>query len=300
MDLLFVASGIGLVAGFLLIFLWMGRPSPESVLLAKLANQAYQSSANERETTWLDAERLAAPFARLRSLFSSEPSPGVVHQLMLAGYRKRYHADVYTGVRLILPVVAGVAVAFWVSDNIIFWFILAMAGAFFLPEFWLTRAIGKRRERIRLSLPDALDLLSICIEAGLGLDQAILRIGQELKIRHPDLSAELLQVNLEQQAGNPRIEAWRKMAARVKVDSVQSFVNMLAQTERFGTPVSKSLTTFSDGLRTQRRQQAEERAAKTTIKLAIPLVLFIFPSIFVVTVAPAIITIMESFGKFLG
>jgi tight adherence protein C len=110
------------------------------------------------------------------------------------------------------------------------------------------------------------------------------------------LSEELLQINLEQRAGNPRIGAWRNMADRVDVESVRSFVNMLVQTERFGTPISKSLGAFSDALRTQRRQRAEELAAKTTIKLVIPLVLFIFPSIFIVTVVPAVITLMKSFG----
>jgi tight adherence protein C len=171
--------------------------------------------------------------------------------------------------------------------------------AFFLPEFWLGYAIKRRRERIRLSLPDSLDLLAICLEAGLGLDQAIVRIGRDLKLSHPELSEELLQINLEQRAGSPRVAAWRNMADRVAVESVRSFVNMLVQTERFGTPLSRSLGSFSDALRTQRRQQAEEMAAKTTIKLVIPLVVFIFPCIFIVTVVPAVITVMESFSRVL-
>jgi tight adherence protein C len=215
---------------------------------------------------------------------------------MLAGYRKPFHADIFAGTRLLLPVIAGFAVALWIKENVIFFFILAVVLAFFLPEFWLNYAINKRREHIKRSLPDALDLLAICMEAGLGLDQAIVRIGQELRLSHPELSEELLQINLEQRAGNPRIGAWRNMADRVDVESVRSFVNMLVQTERFGTPISKSLGAFSDALRTQRRQRAEELAAKTTIKLVIPLVLFIFPSIFIVTVVPAVITLMKSFG----
>ena len=126
-----------------------------------------------------------------------------------------------------------------------------------------------------------------------------MKVGSELKISHPELSEELLQITLEQRAGNPRVAAWRKMADRVGVESVRSFVNMLVQTERFGTPISKSLAIFSDSLRSQRRQQAEESAAKTTIKLVVPLVFFIMPSIFVVTIAPAVLTLMKSFGTVL-
>jgi tight adherence protein C len=162
------------------------------------------------------------------------------------------------------------------------------------PDFWLAHAVNRRRDRIRLSLPDGLDLLAICMEAGLGLDQAVVRIGYELRVSHPELSQELLQDNFEQRAGAPRLQAWKSLAERVDVESVRSFVAMLIQTDRFGTPISKSLGNFSDALRTQRRQQAEEKAAKTTIKLVIPLVLFIFPSIFIVTVGPAVITIMRS------
>jgi tight adherence protein C len=121
-------------------------------------------------------------------------------------------------------------------------------------------------------------------------------VGTELELSHPEISEELLQINLEQRAGNPRIGAWRNMADRVGLESVRSFVNMLVQTERFGTPISRALGVFSESLRVQRRQQAEERAAKTTIKLVFPLVLFIFPSIFVVTAAPAMISLIDSFS----
>ena len=127
-----------------------------------------------------------------------------------------------------------------------------------------------------------------------------MRVGHELKLSHRELSEEFLQINLEQRAGNPRIGAWRNMADRVNVESVRSFVNMLVQTERFGTPISRSLGAFSDALRTQRRQQAEEVAAKTTIKLVFPLVFFIFPCIFIVTIAPAIMSIIKAFSETFG
>jgi len=296
MNVFIVILGVVLLVGFFLVFLLLGRPSPESTLLAEVTNQVYQSGSENIRKGWLNTERLAKPFGWLRGLFGGAPAPQLVRRLLLAGYRKPFHADIFAGTKLLLPVIAGLAVALWVRENVIFSFILAVVLAFLLPEFWLNYAIKKRREHIKRSLPDALDLLAICMEAGLGLDQAIVRIGQELRLSHPELSEELLQINLEQRAGNPRIGAWRNMADRVDVESVRSFVNMLVQTERFGTPISKSLGAFSDALRTQRRQRAEELAAKTTIKLVIPLVLFIFPSIFIVTVVPAVITLMKSFG----
>ena len=296
MNVFIVILGVVLLVGFFLVFLLLGRPSPESTLLAEVTNQVYQSGSENIRKGWLNTERLAKPFGWLRGLFGGAPAPQLVRRLLLAGYRKPFHADIFAGTKLLLPVIAGLAVALWVRENVIFSFILAVVLAFLLPEFWLNYAIKKRREHIKRSLPDALDLLAICMEAGLGLDQAIVRIGQELRLSHPELSEELLQINLEQRAGNPRVGAWRNMADRVDVESVRSFVNMLVQTERFGTPISKSLGAFSDALRTQRRQRAEELAAKTTIKLVIPLVLFIFPSIFIVTVAPAVITLMKSFG----
>jgi tight adherence protein C len=247
--------------------------------------------------TGFSLEKLARPLGWVRSLFLGKPSPEVVRRLVLAGYRKPFHADIYLGVRLALPALVGVAVAIWVHENTIMWFLIGVVLAFFAPEFWLSHAITKRRQAIEASLPDALDLLAICMEAGLGLDQAIVRVGQELGISHRALSEELLQINLEQRAGNPRIGAWRAMAERANVESVRSFVNMLVQTERFGTPVSRSLSAFADALRTQRMQRAEEMAAKTTIKLVLPLAIFIFPCIFIVTAAPAVITLMRNFGN---
>lgn len=289
--------GLGFMVGLFAIFLWLTRSSPQSALLTEVTNQVYRSGAELPEKSFLNFERLAAPISRFRALLGGGPNPQLARRLMLAGYRKPYHVDVFVMVRLLLPVLSGLAVAVWVQNNVIFLFILTVVVTFFLPEFWLGHAIKQRRERIRLSLPDALDLLAICIEAGLGLDQAIVRIGREMRLSHRDLSDELLQINLEQRAGNPRIGAWRNMADRVDLESVRSFVNMLVQTERFGTPISRSLGSFSEALRVQRRQQAEEQAAKTTIKLVFPLVVFIFPCIFIVTIVPAVITLIEGFSK---
>jgi tight adherence protein C len=296
MNLVLIAVGVGLFIVFFLAILVLARPSQQSKLLAEVTSRTSQAEELSPKQRVISAESLARPLGSIRRLIGGTANPEVVRRLMLAGYRKPYHADMFVATKLVLPAAAGIAVAFLVKDNVILWFVLAILLSFFAPDFWLNHAITKRRENIRLSLPDTLDLLAICMEAGLGLDQAIVRVGQELRLSHPELSEELLQINLEQRAGNPRVGAWRSMADRVGLESVRSFVNMLVQTERFGTPISRSLGVFSDSLRTQRRQQAEELAAKTTIKLVFPLVLFIFPSIFIVTITPAVITLIKSFG----
>jgi tight adherence protein C len=160
--------------------------------------------------------------------------------------------------------------------------------------------IATRQTRIRLGLPDVLDLLVICIEAGLGLDQATARTAHELARSQPAISDELGVVVLEQRAGRPRADAWRHMAERTDLDVVRNLVSVLVQSEQFGTSIAKTLRTHSDTLRTQRVQSVEERAAKTTVKLIFPLVLFIFPCLFLVTLGPAAILMSESFSKYLS
>jgi tight adherence protein C len=188
------------------------------------------------------------------------------------------------------PIAAIVAGSF-IATNTFMWIVGLAAFAYLAPDFWLDRAIKSRRERIRRSIPDAIDLLVICVDAGLGLDQAMLRVGVELGISHPEINEELLQLNREQRAGKPRMEAWQSMADRTKLEDIASFTSMLVQTEKFGTPIARALSTFADGIRQKRRQRAEELAAKTTVKMIFPLVLFIFPSMFIVLLAPAILSI---------
>lgn len=297
MNFVLIAVGIGLSIVFFTVILILSRPSHQTKLLTEVTTQAFESSDSGTKRGGITAENLVKPLGLIRRLFGSRANPELIRRLMLAGYRKAFHADVFVGTKLAVPAIAGLTVAFFIKDSVILWFIIAVLVCFFAPDFWLSHAINKRRENIRLSLPDTLDLLAICMEAGLGLDQAIVRVGQELRLSHPELSEELLQINLEQRAGNPRVGAWRSMADRVGLESMRSFVNMLVQTERFGTPISRSLGVFSDSLRTQRRQQAEELAAKTTIKLIFPLVVFIFPSIFIVILTPAIITLIQNFSN---
>ena len=231
---------------------------------------------------------------RIRRIVGITDTSSAARQLALAGYRLPYHVEIFYAVRLLLPAITAVLVSLFIHSDVIFWFIVGIIFAFYVPDLFVSRLIRQRRERVRLGLPDALDLLAICMEAGLGLDQALLRVGNELKDTHPDLSDEFNLISLEQRAGTPRIEAWRHMADRTKLEIVSSFVSMLVQTDRFGTPISKALAAFSDSLRTQRRQKAEELAAKTTIKMVFPLVFFIFPCMFIVLLAPAFISIVRN------
>lgn len=292
---LVIIMGVCLFIGFVFLILMLTpRPSAAGALLEQATRPVRVQNELPAWRTAVDVDFLAKPFTLVRSLFSSEPDPQLVRRLMLAGYRKPAHADIFLGSRLAIPALFGVLIALFVGSNTIMVFLIAVTVGFFIPDFWLSWAINKRREQIRLSLPDGLDFLAICIEAGLGLDQAIIRLGQELHVSHPALSEELLQINFEQRAGVPRITAWKSFADRVDLENVRSFVAMLIQTDRFGTPISKSLGNFSDALRTQRRQKAEEMAAKTTIKLVPPLVFFIFPAVIIVVAWPACITVLQN------
>ncbi|HEY4682369.1 MAG TPA: type II secretion system F family protein [Candidatus Acidoferrales bacterium] len=212
--------------------------------------------------------------------------------LVRAGYRNPETATVMRGVKILLPL-GLLALVFFTKiyrQNLAFFALAGLLG-FLLPEFWLTWRIRRRQHRIRLGLPDALDLLVVCVEAGLGLDQAIVRVSQELRITHPQLSEELQLVNLEMRVGKTRIDALRELAVRTGVEDIKALVAMLIQTDRFGTSVAQSLRVHSDNLRTKRRQRAEEKAAKTPVKMVPVLVFFIFPALFVVILGPAVISL---------
>jgi len=216
----------------------------------------------------------------------------LAYRLTLAGFRKSEHIEIYTALKMLLPVAAIIAGTFFASNMLAVILVGSVAG-FFGPDLVLTHLISRRQESIRLALPDALDLLVICMEAGLGIDQAMVRVGEEIRLTSPALAEEFQIINREQRAGKVRLDAWRSMAGRVDIDYVRQFVTMLMQTERFGTPIANALGQFADSLRLRRTQVAEEQAAKTGVKLLFPLVLFIFPSILVVALGPAILGIQK-------
>jgi tight adherence protein C len=221
----------------------------------------------------------------------------VKQQLLSAGIRSSGGMNAYAASRFAGPVL-GLVCGSLIRTNTVFWALTLAAVFYLVPDMWLKTKIRNRRDRIRKSIPDALDLLVICVEAGLGLDQAMLRVGQELIISHPDIHQEFMQVNLEQLAGKPRLEAWKSAAERTQIPEFFLFVSMLTQADRFGTPIVRALSQFGDEIRLKRRQRAEEMAAKTKIKILFPLVLFIFPCIFIVLLAPAILNIAKNMQAF--
>jgi tight adherence protein C len=235
----------------------------------------------------------------LKRLGSFAPkSPGEMgklqQRLVAAGYRGSEAIAVFFGIRIGIAVLAFLALStpFIVRPNLL----LALVGCilgYVLPAMALGRLAKRRQHRIRLSLPDALDLLVVSVEAGLGLDQAILRVGDELAFAHPDLCTELRLVNLELRAGKGRADALRNLGDRTGVDDLISLTAMLIQTDKFGTSVAQSLRVHSETARTKRRQRAEEAAAKTGVKMVFPLVFCIFPAIWVVTIGPAVIKFIE-------
>ena len=224
----------------------------------------------------------------------------VEKRLIRAGYRKESAVKVFYGAKVLIPlllcliaIVTGMA-----SASPLFAYASALGLGFLLPDFWLGRQISKRQKQIRLGLPDALDFLVICIEAGLSMDQATARTAEELRLARPALSDELDIVVLEQRAGRVRSEAWRQFADRTDVNTVRILVSVLVQSEQLGTSVAKTLRVHAETLRTQRRQQIEEQSAKTSVKLVFPLVFFIFPSLFVVTLGPEMIIMAQSFRTY--
>jgi tight adherence protein C len=218
-------------------------------------------------------------------------------QLRRAGITNSGSINAYIASRVIGPVIGLLGGSLLQSNRLFFAMSLGAIG-YLVPDMWLKMKTRKRRERIRRSLPDALDLMVICVEAGLGLDQAMLRVSQELVISHPDIQQEFMQVNLEQLAGKPRLEAWKSAAERNQIPEFSLFVSMLNQADRFGTPIVRALSRFGDEIRLKRRQRAEEKAAKTKVKILFPLVLFIFPCIFIVLLAPAVLNISKNMQSF--
>lgn len=235
-----------------------------------------------------------------RLLPKSQAEVSVAQQrLIRAGFRKESAIKLFYGAKVLTPLIlcfvilaSGIA-----RDSAFIIYALALGLGFLAPDFWLGRRISKRQALVRRGLPDMLDLLVICVEAGLSLDQGTARTAEELRFAHPTIADELGMVALEQRAGRPRADAWKHFAERTSVESVRDLSSVLIQAEKFGTSIAKTLRVHSDTLRTKRRQQVEEQAAKTTVKLIFPLVLFIFPSLFVVVLGPAAIIMAEGFKQ---
>ena len=244
-------------------------------------------------------EQITRPFQNVLPRSTQEVSV-LQKRLIRAGFRQDSAVSMFYGAKVLVPLSLVLLATLTGIYTLGPFFVYALAAGlgFLAPDFWLGNRISNRQLKIRLGLPEALDLMVICSEAGLSLDQDILKVSQELRLSQPEVADEFGLLMLEQKAGRPRAEALKALADRTNIDSVRTLVNTLIQADTFGTSIAKALRVYSDTMRTQRRQKAEERAAKTTVKLVFPLVFFIFPSLFVVALGPSMIAMLEGFSKF--
>jgi tight adherence protein C len=233
-------------------------------------------------------------------------SPRTVGRLrkrfMRAGYQTLTPLAIYTIAQVVGVVVLG-ALPIVLMAPPVAWLVAALGAlvGWQLPSFILDYQISKRQKVIRNGLPDALDLMIVCLEAGSAMDQSIIKVSDELGLAYPALADEFRTLITETRAGKPRLEAFRNFADRTGVDDVRALVAMLVQTDRFGTSVSQALRVHAETSRTKRRQRAEERAAKIGVKLVFPLVFCLFPAFFVVTLGPAVIKFIEvMYGQILS
>ena len=267
--------------------------TPSSVLGSRLREIGWQRTKPETRPAIRERMQQALdPLSRALPLSSADVSQTRLW-LIQAGYRSPQHVTIYRGLRVLCAAIAFVSVFFFTGFDSPLLLVGLTALGFFLPRFMLKKKLAERQRRIRLGLPDGLDLTVICVEAGLSLDQAMMRVGNDLSYAHPELSAEFHLFDLETRAGKPRVEALRNLADRTGVDDIRSLVGTLIQTDRFGTSVAQALRVHSDELRMKRRQRAEEMAAKTTVKMVPVLVFFVFPALMVVILGPAVIAIMR-------
>jgi tight adherence protein C len=239
---------------------------------------------------------------RLASVVPKSPKEmrRVQRRLATAGYRHFGAAIAFSLAEILFPLAAGFLVL-WILGITRGWVpaLLAAVIGYVIPTFWLSQQIEKRKRQIRNGLPDALDLMLLCIEAGSSIDQAVVKTCSELALTYPALAEEMRLITTETRAGKPRLEAFKNFAERTKVDDVRSFVAMLTQTDRFGTSIGQALRTHAETSRTKRRQRAEEKAGKLGVKLVFPLVFCLFPAFYVVVLGPAIIKFARVFfGQF--
>jgi tight adherence protein C len=265
--------------------------TPSSMLGERLKSLGVQPDQPRQKSNFRERmENVLDPLGRALQL-----SPGDRSRIWLiqAGFRERQHLVIYQGSRVV-----GAAALFLLALAVTGFQSVALLAGFaalglFMPRFVLKRLIRNRQREITVGLPDALDLTVVCVEAGLALDNALMRVGEDLKYAHPALSEEFYISNLEMRAGKPRAEALRSLAARTGVDDVRALVSALVQTDRFGTSIAQALRLYSDALRTERRRRAEEAAAKTSTKMIIPLVVFALLPLIFVTLGPALIELLH-------
>jgi len=300
----FICITLGMVGVY---WLFMRPQSASTERLKKLAGMSgggasVSVSLDEEHAGEKFAERIATPLNRLVPASAAEVQK-LQKKLMQAGFRSNHAPIIYRTIQLMtmatLPTLIALTCAILARplSSALFWILAAFIVGFFAPRYLLGRLIRSRQLRVRWGLADALDLMVISIEAGLGLNAAMVKVSTELKQVHPDISEEFELANLEIRVGRERDEALRNLAERTGVDDLRSLVAMLIQTDRFGTSIARAIRVFSDSLRTKRRQRAEQAAQKAAVKLLFPLACFLFPTLFIAILGPALLQLMDTLGK---
>ncbi len=305
------------LAGFLALFLlclgvaqYIGQRSSRKEIVEKIK---FSGEFAGIQQDWQSADQkgnsLLSPLLNLIKKFGIRTGPEAADdghtkriKFLRAGIRAENAPAIFYGLKYVLVII--LPAIFLICRLTVFKilsyqmtvtiFVLVALFGYYLPDIWLRQKTDKRKERLLKALPDALDLLVICVEAGMGLDEGVNRVAQEIRLTSPDLSDEFKFLNLELRAGKDRPDALRSLALRTDIDEMKNLVTLLIQADKFGTSVATTLRVYSDTFRTQRMQKAEELAAKIPVKLVFPLILFIFPSLFVAILGPAVIRIFRN------
>jgi len=307
MTTYYLLGAMAIVSIVLMIYsFWPAASQDEEAIKRRMAGRRSQGLADLRKQAKESvAKRVVdrlSPIA-MRSSKDGEQMSKLRRKLANAGLREEGVVTTFLASKIIVAVLlglGGIAYAWAKGMPLVSGFGVTTVAAglgFLAPNLWLSTAVQKRAELVRRGLPDVLDMLVISVESGLGLDSAFQRVGDEMKHVHPALADELQLVTLEGQMGIPRSEALTHLTERANLDEVRSLVAIINQAERFGTSIARALRNQSDALRVKRRQAAEERAQKTTVKLMAPLILFIFPAILVVLAGPAALKMIEALGN---
>jgi tight adherence protein C len=304
-----VAAGGGLIAviaiGMGARALFGGRRDEVIERLERATGGGMDAIVSERERapekTFARIASILRPFARLVKPAPGEELSRINQSLIHAGFRSENAVEILLGIKLLLPLV--IIIILWQIDShlekpldlppAIAVAFIGIAFAFFLPNMWLGSKIQQRQQIIEDALPDSMDLLVTCVEAGLSLDAAMSRVAAELELVAPILAVEMKQTLLEIQAGVRRSDAFHRLSTRTGVEDLRTLSAMIIQTELFGTSVARALRVHAEGMRTKRMQRAEEKAAMVSVKMTVPLIMCILPSLFAVVLGPAIATISK-------
>lgn len=271
---------------------------PANTVNARLESMDPSLALVENNPLTVMAQSVADPINRIVPISATEAAR-LQKQLLQAGYRSPDAATAFRAVQIVMLIALPTLV--WVLcfvldrplNNFIIWGLVGAAAGFYLPKYFLVRKTRLRKTRITWGLADAMDLMVVSVEAGLGLNASLNRVAEELKELHPDMHYELDIVNLEIRVGRSREEALRNLAERTGVDDIRSFVALLIQADRFGSSIAKAVRVFADSLRTKRRQRAEQAAAKASLKLLFPLTCFLFPVIILIVLAPSLFALSD-------